>query len=116
MYIIHSSLRYSAPFTPTALTPFDTPSLSAKPLPVAMSAPDLDLCKIPAGPPPEGITSNFVNPPSLGPPVIAVMSITVAWGALFTAARLYLNFHRLRWTDCESWSCAFVNKQPRPLA
>lgn len=64
-----------------------------------MSSPAIDLCQVPAGAPPEGQVSNFVDPPSLGPVLISVMSITVAWAALFTGARIYINFRRLRWGD-----------------
>ena len=65
------------------------------------STPEIDLCQIPAGPPPEGVTSNFVNPHSLGPALMAVMGITVGWGIIFTGARLYINIRKLGWSDCK---------------
>ncbi|KAK4206597.1 hypothetical protein QBC37DRAFT_328753 [Rhypophila decipiens] len=52
------------------------------------STPEIDLCQIPAGAPPEGVSSSFVDPPSLGPALMAVMGITVGWSIIFTGARL----------------------------
>ncbi|KAF7586377.1 hypothetical protein BBP40_009023 [Aspergillus hancockii] len=61
--------------------------------------PGTDLCVIPAANPPLGQTSNLVDPPSLGAVTIAVSAITIAWAALFTAARIYTNIRKLKWAD-----------------
>ncbi|GIJ98279.1 hypothetical protein Aspvir_000395 [Aspergillus viridinutans] len=61
--------------------------------------PGTDLCAIPAAQPPPGQAPNFVNPPSLASATIAVTTVTLAWAALFTAARLYTNFRKLTWAD-----------------
>ncbi|PKX99263.1 uncharacterized protein P174DRAFT_416950 [Aspergillus novofumigatus IBT 16806] len=61
--------------------------------------PGTDLCAIPAAQPPAGQTSNFVNPPNLAAETIAVITVTLAWATLFTAARLYTNFRKLTWAD-----------------
>ena len=80
---------------------FNTISLRRPCHPMSSST---DACLIPAGPPPEGKQSNFNNPTSLGPTVIAVMTIMVVWGAIFTICRFYVNLRKLRLSDCEFWS------------
>jgi hypothetical protein len=60
-----------------------------------------DLCLISAAPPSNGGQSNFDDPVSLAPVMMAVLSIVVAWATVFTAARLYVNIRKLNWSDCE---------------
>lgn len=60
----------------------------------------IDLCQIPAAPAPDG-HSNFDNPTSLGPALMGVSAVTVAWGIIFTAARFYINIRKLVWADCK---------------
>lgn len=62
----------------------------------------MDLCAIPAGKPPDGVTPNFVNPPSLAPAMIAVTATLSTISVLITAGRLYVNKRRLHASDCKS--------------
>ncbi|KAF2966127.1 hypothetical protein GQX73_g7452 [Xylaria multiplex] len=59
----------------------------------------VDLCKVPAAPPPEGYSSNFDNPTSMAPALIGVISVTTLWAITFTSARLWVNFQKLGWAD-----------------
>lgn len=61
----------------------------------------IDLCQVPAGPAPEGTTSNFDNPPTLIPAFMSMTGITVVIAMVVTAARLYNNFRKLTLADCE---------------
>lgn len=60
----------------------------------------VDLCKVPAGKSPNG-KYNFVDPPSLGPAIIAVGATLLAVSTAFTAVRLFLNRKKLRSADCK---------------
>lgn len=60
-----------------------------------------DLCKIPAGKPPGG-KYNFIDPPSLGPTVIAVGTTLLAISIAFTGGRLFINRSKLHSADCET--------------
>lgn len=64
-----------------------------------MSDTPIDLCQVPAGPPPPGVVPNFDNPTSLAPVKMAITSILVAWGIVFTAGRFYVNTRRLSLAD-----------------
>lgn len=70
---------------------------------MAPDAPDesVDLCKMAAGPVPGDAESNFDNPTTLAPTMLAVMSILVAWAILFTGARFYVNIRKLQLADCK---------------
>lgn len=61
----------------------------------------VDLCKVPAAPAPPGLQSNFDNPTTLAPVLMAVMIILVVWAVSFTAARFYINIRRLKLADCK---------------
>lgn len=60
-----------------------------------------DLCKIPAGKP-SGGKYNFIDPPSLGPTVIAVGTTLLAISIAFTGGRLFINRSKLHSADCET--------------
>jgi hypothetical protein len=60
-----------------------------------MAGTPADLCLVAAGVPPAGQHSNLVNPTSLSPTKIAVLTILVAWGTIFTAGRFFVNIRRL---------------------
>ncbi|TRX90810.1 hypothetical protein FHL15_008389 [Xylaria flabelliformis] len=62
----------------------------------------VDLCKVPAAPPPDGYSSNFNNPTTLGPALIGVITFTTIWAIVFTSARIYINFRKLGWADYRS--------------
>ncbi|KAL5120454.1 hypothetical protein ACEQ8H_001744 [Pleosporales sp. CAS-2024a] len=64
----------------------------------AVQAPP-DLCRVPARPPPAGQVSDFVNPVSLAPAKIAVISILLLWASIFTAGRFYVNLRKLTKAD-----------------
>ncbi|KAI1158000.1 hypothetical protein F5B18DRAFT_642846 [Nemania serpens] len=59
----------------------------------------VDPCQVPAAPAPDGYTTNFNNPISLGPALIGVITFTVIWAIVFTSARFYINFRKLGWSD-----------------
>lgn len=59
-------------------------------------------CATSVSPPPNGITSNFVNPPSLEAATLATDGILGAFSIIFTAIRLHANARRLATADCES--------------
>jgi hypothetical protein len=63
--------------------------------------PGLDLCLFPAAVPPKGQLPNFVNPPSLQVPVIAVGVVVTTISTIFTAIRVYVNRRKLYVADCE---------------
>ncbi|KAI1743942.1 hypothetical protein F4680DRAFT_325225 [Xylaria scruposa] len=60
----------------------------------------VDLCKIPAAPPPNGYSSNFNNPTSLGPALVCITTFATIWAIVFTLVRLYINLRKLGWADC----------------
>lgn len=62
--------------------------------------PNVDLCQIPAGTPPNGGMPNFTDPESLQPTLIAVTAITTSLALVITAGRFYVNKSQLRWADC----------------
>jgi len=49
--------------------------------------------------PPEGTLPNLTNPKTLRTSLIAVSTVMTAWAALFTAARMYTNFRKLKVAD-----------------
>ncbi|KAI1752380.1 hypothetical protein F4782DRAFT_152608 [Xylaria castorea] len=60
----------------------------------------VNLCTVAAAPPPpDGYSSNFNNPTSLGPVLIGVITFTTIWAIVFTSARLYISFRKLGWAD-----------------
>ncbi|KID72295.1 hypothetical protein MBR_08481, partial [Metarhizium brunneum ARSEF 3297] len=59
------------------------------------------LCKILAGRPPGG-KYNFIDPPSLGPTVIAVGTTLLVISIAFTGGRLFINRSKLHSADCET--------------
>lgn len=75
----------------------------------------LDLANTPAGAPPEGQTSNFVDPPSQQTAMIAVSTAMMVLVLISVPIRLYTSFRINRtpgFEDCESFS--FL--QPNPYA
>lgn len=61
----------------------------------------IDLCKIPAGKSPDG-KYNFIDPPSLGPAVIAVGTTLLVLSTAFTTGRLFMNRNKLHSADCKT--------------
>ncbi|KAF2260811.1 hypothetical protein CC78DRAFT_446529, partial [Lojkania enalia] len=59
----------------------------------------------PVMPPPPGITSNFVDPPTLMPTVIAVSVLVLTLMTLFVGARAYVKIVLLRKNHIEDWLC-----------
>lgn len=67
--------------------------------------PGTNLSTIPAGAPPDGVTPNFVDPPSLSISIFIVISVLVLLMTIVVATRLYLNYRSVRklgWDDCIS--------------
>lgn len=60
-----------------------------------------ELCGIAAGTPPEGQVSNFVNPPTLAGLTWGLTVSMTAWALVFTVTRIYVNFQKLRASDCK---------------
>jgi hypothetical protein len=73
--------------------------------------PGMDLSKIPAAPPPPGVQSNFVDPPSLVPAIITVNLIMILWATSFVSMRLWIKRRGLGSGDCESMP---NGPEPRP--
>ncbi|EFZ03014.2 hypothetical protein MAA_00088 [Metarhizium robertsii ARSEF 23] len=67
-----------------------------------------DPCKIPAGKPPGG-KYNFIDPPSLGPTVIAVGTTLLAISIAFTGGRLFINRSKLHSADYITLVACLVN-------
>ena len=63
--------------------------------------PGVDLCAIPAGVPPDGVTPNLVNPVNLSVETLAVGAVFTALSTLFLVLRLIANWHRMKLADCE---------------
>lgn len=64
----------------------------------------VDLSKIPLAKPPPGVTSNFVNPPSLATPVIVVNVILLCLMVPVVVLRVYTRARIVRhvdWDDCK---------------
>ncbi|POS74872.1 hypothetical protein DHEL01_v206733 [Diaporthe helianthi] len=59
----------------------------------------LDLCLFPAGNPPDGVQSNFEDPPTYAPTVVAVTVVVLFFATLFTGCRLMANWKNLTWGD-----------------
>ena len=69
-----------------------------------MIPPDIDLSQVPAYPPPPGMVSNFVDPPSLASAIIVSSSIIVGIMVLCVTARMYAKAcvtHTVGWDDCK---------------
>ncbi|KAL6806622.1 hypothetical protein GGI42DRAFT_321698 [Trichoderma sp. SZMC 28013] len=61
--------------------------------------PGVDLCQIPASPPPPGVVPNFVDPESLAGALIAVSAVMLTWSTIFLAARMWMNWRNLKLAD-----------------
>lgn len=59
-------------------------------------------CGIGSGTPPEGTTANLIDPPTLGPAAWGITISMTVWALLFTLARVYVNFRKLKASDCKS--------------
>lgn len=82
----------------------------------SMIPPDLDLSKIPAYPPPDGMVSNFINPTTLAPAIIITSSVMVAIMVLCVVARMYAKAyvtHTVGWDDCEFLSTTILPRVVR---
>ncbi|KAH8754762.1 hypothetical protein F5883DRAFT_431082 [Diaporthe sp. PMI_573] len=64
-----------------------------------MSFGGFDLCQFPSGTPPDGEQSNFVNPSTLAATTWGIAISMTAWALVFTLARIYVNFRKLRASD-----------------
>lgn len=58
------------------------------------------LCLIAPVQPPDGTTSNLVDPPSLENTAIAICTVMTVWATIFVAGRLYVNYKKLVLADC----------------
>lgn len=67
--------------------------------------PGANLSAIPIRPPPPGISSNFVDPPTLAPTILAVNIVMMTWALLFVVIRLYVNFHARRGLATDDYFC-----------
>lgn len=60
------------------------------------------LCGFGSGTPPKGQVANLVDPPTLASVSWGITVSMTAWALLFTMARVYVNFRKLRASDCTS--------------
>lgn len=65
---------------------------------MASTTAPIDLCTIPAGVSPDGVY-NFINPPSLFPPLLIVSVVLAAFSTIFVLGRLVVNRHKLKIAD-----------------
>ncbi|KAK7703607.1 hypothetical protein SLS64_008920 [Diaporthe eres] len=61
-------------------------------------------CGIGSGTPPEGTTANLIDPPTLGPAAWGITISMTVWALLFTLARVYVNFRKLKASDLNKWA------------
>ena len=64
---------------------------------------EMNLTETPALMPPPGVTSNFVNPTSLGPVTNTFLGVSLALTAVFIALRMvtkHLVDGKFEWEDC----------------
>lgn len=69
--------------------------------------PNVDLSKIPLMQPPPGVTSNFINPPSLANVIIAVQAVFLTLMLGLVILRIYTRAYLTRslgWDDCEHFA------------
>ena len=57
----------------------------------------------PAGPPPLGVTSNFVNPPNIGPPVLNFTVATAVLTTIILAIRIFTKVYLMKAWDIEDY-------------
>lgn len=74
------------------------------------------LCGIPAAPPPEGQVSNFIDPPTLASLIWGLTMFMTIWALSFTVARIYMNFRKLKASDCMSISAEVGAGAPSVLS
>lgn len=70
----------------------------------------IDLCLFPAAIPPSGVTSNFTDPPTYAPAVLAVSIVMMALSIIFTSGRLFANRKQLLWSDCKQIASSFTRE------
>ena len=72
---------------------------------------NMDALIQPAGPPPVGLTTNFVNPVNMAPNLVACNIILLVASVVIVAARIVsrtvLTDWRLGWDDCEIFLVRF---------
>ncbi|KAF2194085.1 hypothetical protein K469DRAFT_709590 [Zopfia rhizophila CBS 207.26] len=66
---------------------------------------ETDLNRIPALQPPDGTTSNFVDPPTLMPAVIITSIVVLTLMTVFVAARAFVKTFIIREQHIEDWLC-----------
>ena len=54
---------------------------------------EVPLSRVPSAVPPPGLSSNFVNPPTLHPAIVAVCSVMTSLTLFFVLIRLHLHLH-----------------------
>ena len=65
----------------------------------------MDLSQIPSGPPPLGVDSNFVDPPTQAPVIKITISVLLSLMILFVSFRLYTKIwilNKMEISDCQS--------------
>lgn len=67
----------------------------------------IDLCAFPSAVAPDGVSYNFVDPPTYAPAMIAVSILMMTLATLFTIGRVFANRSQLMWSDCRSESQRF---------
>lgn len=61
----------------------------------------IDLCLFAAATPPSGVSSNFTDPPTYAPAVLAISVVMMALSVFCTTGRLLANRKQLLWSDCK---------------
>ncbi|KAF2964970.1 hypothetical protein GQX73_g8604 [Xylaria multiplex] len=65
----------------------------------------MDLANTPAGSPPPGEATNFVNPPSRQAVMIAISTVAIVWTTSFVSIRIYSTLRLTRSLGAEDWLC-----------
>jgi hypothetical protein len=61
--------------------------------------PGFDLCSIAAGPHPDGLPPNFVNPETLAPAIITISVFLTVLAVFICSGRFWVNRHSFKWGD-----------------
>ncbi|KAI0409839.1 hypothetical protein F4802DRAFT_542267 [Xylaria palmicola] len=65
----------------------------------------MDLANTPAGSPPPGEVTNFVDPPSRQAVMIAISTVAIVWTASFVSIRVHSSLRLTRSLGVEDWLC-----------
>ena len=71
--------------------------------------PGIDLSQIPSGQPPDGVQSNFVDPPTLGSALIGISVVMMSIAAVIVTTRVVANARKFSWADGSALSWLYAS-------